>query len=351
MQTHTFQKSITLINEDSLVYLKTLPDNSVDLVLTDPPYFQVKKEAWDNQWDNESHFLAWLDEILMQCWRVLKPNGSLYLFCASKLAAETELLVKARFNVLNHIVWTKPSGIWNRADKSKLRSFFPATERVIFAEHYGSQGYAKGNSGYASKCNELKAEVFKPLIDYFSNARTALGVTAKEINKATGTQMCSHWFSASQWKLPNERQYLQLQQLFKQKGIALMKEHQELKQEYAELHQTYQQLVKSYDDLKQEHELLRRPFTVSKDVPFTDVWEFGSVQYYQGKHPCEKPADLLAHIIASSSREGHVILDPFMGSGSTGKVAYQLGRQFIGIELEEERYQQTCEEFESLATV
>ncbi len=172
-----------------------------------------------------------------------------------------------------------------------------------------------------NRCSKLKAEVFKPLIDYFKGARLALGVTAKEINQATGTQMCSHWFSASQWKLPNEQQYRQLQQLFKQKGNALNKKHSELSQQYQNLTDDYQQLLKSYDELKQEYELLRRPFQVTKDVPFTDVWEFGAVQHYQGKHPCEKPADLLRHIITSSSREGQVILDPFMGSGSTGALA------------------------------
>ncbi len=83
-------------------------------------------------------------------------------------------------------------------------------------------------------------------------------------------------------------------------------------------------------------------------MPFTDIWQFSAVQYYEGKHPCEKPADLLQHIITTSSRDGQVILDPFMGSGSTGKVAYRLGRQFIGVELEEERYLQTCGEFEDL---
>ena len=338
---------LQLIHADCLHYLNTLPDNSIDLILTDPPYFQVKKNAWDNQWPNVETFLAWLDEILLELWRVLKPSGNLYLFCGSKLAADTELLIRARFDVFNHIVWAKPSGVWRRAHKPHLRSFFPSTERIIFAGHYDSEGFAKGCSQYATKCTELKKTVFKPLMDYFKNAKDALNISAKEINQATGTQMCSHWFSSSQWKLPTEAQYKQLQELFASKSGQLSKTHTELTNEYQALHSEYGNLVKEYDELKAEYETLRRPFRVTAEVPYTDVWTFAPVQYYQGKHPCEKPVDLLEHIIKSSSRENAVVLDAFMGSGSTGKACLTLNRQFIGIEMEEETYTATVHKLTS----
>ena len=265
----------------------------------------------------------------------MKPSGNLYLFCGSKLAADTELLIRARFDVFNHIVWAKPSGVWRRAHKPHLRSFFPATERIIFAGHYDSEGFAKGCSQYATKCTELKKTVFKPLMDYFKNAKDALNISAKEINETTGTQMCSHWFSSSQWKLPTEVQYKQLQALFASKSGKLSKTHTELTNEYQALHSEYGNLIKEYDELKAEYESLRRPFQVTDEVPFAPV------QYYQGKHPCEKPADLLEHIISSSSRENAVVLDAFMGSGSTGKACLTLDRKFIGIEMEEDTYKST----------
>ncbi|MBD1572097.1 site-specific DNA-methyltransferase [Vibrio sp. S17_S38] len=342
MQTNTLRNGqLQLVQADCLPYLKTLPSNCVDLVLTDPPYFQVKKNAWDNQWPDVETFLAWLDEIIVELWRVLKPAGSLYLFCGSKLAADTELLIRSRFEVFNHIVWAKPSGVWKRTHKPHLRSFFPSTERIIFAGHYGSEGFAKGGNQYATKCTELKQKVFKPLIDYFKNAKEALQVSAKEINEITGTQMCSHWFSYSQWKLPTQKQYQQLQALFAQKSDVLVRSHSELTDEYQVLSRQYATLLKDYDDLKAEYETLRRPFSVTDDIPYTDVWIFAPVQYYPGKHPCEKPADLLEHIITTSSREGAVVLDAFMGSGSTGKACLKLNRKFIGIEMEEGTYAET----------
>ena len=54
------------------------------------------------------------------------------------------------------------------------------------------------------------------------------------------------------------------------------------------------------------------------------------------KHPTEKPEDLLERIILLGSKKGQTILDPFMGSGTTGVVAKKLGRKFIGIEISDE---------------
>lgn len=86
---------------------------------------------------------------------------------------------------------------------------------------------------------------------------------------------------------------------------------------------------------------------MSKDVPYTDVWQFEPVASYPGKHPCEKPAAMLEHIIAASSRPGDVVADFFMGSGSSVKAALKLGRKAIGVEFEEERFIQTRSEIEN----
>lgn len=132
-----------LLNQDCLVAMKKMNANSVDLILTDPPYYQVKKDAWDNQWSSVEDFLSWLDNITTEFWRILKPSGTLYLFCGSRLASDTEMLMRQRFNVLSHIIWAKPFGRWNGTRKENLRTYFPSTERVIMCEHYGSEGYAK----------------------------------------------------------------------------------------------------------------------------------------------------------------------------------------------------------------
>lgn len=45
--------SCELINADCLEFIRSLPENSVDLIVTDPPYFKVKPEGWDNQWKGD----------------------------------------------------------------------------------------------------------------------------------------------------------------------------------------------------------------------------------------------------------------------------------------------------------
>jgi len=57
---------------------------------------------------------------------------------------------------------------------------------------------------------------------------------------------------------------------------------------------------------------------------------------------------LLEHILTASSREGDVVLDAFMGSGSTGKACVKLNRRFIGIEMEEGTYMSTVDSFNQL---
>lgn len=69
-----------------------------------------------------------------------------------------------------------------------------------------------------------------------------------------------------------------------------------------------------------------------------DVLNFKKVSGSKSVHPTEKPVDLLEFLIKNNTDEGDIIIDPFMGSGSTGVAATNLGRGFIGIELEDEYF-------------
>lgn len=336
-----------LYHGDCLEFIATLPDNSVDLIVTDPPYFKVKPQGWDHQWKGDSDYLAWLDKCLAEFWRVLKPAGSIYLFCGHRLAADTELLMRSRFNLLNHIIWAKPSGRWNGCNKESLRAYFPATERILFAEHL--QGPFKPKStGYDKQLAALKQQVMSPLIEYFQQARQSLGITAQQIAESTGKKhMASHWFGASQWQLPNEADYLKLQALFSR--VAQEKrQQQELETPHHQLMVEYQALNRQYAELLEEYKSLRRPFSVSAAVPYTDVWTHPPVQFYPGKHPCEKPAEMLEQIILASSKPGETVADFFMGSGSTIKQALKHGRKAIGVEIEADRFNQTVSEIRAL---
>ena len=60
------------------------------------------------------------------------------------------------------------------------------------------------------------------------------------------------------------------------------------------------------------------------------------------KHPAQKPVKLLKHIIEIASNPGDVVFDPFMGVGSTGVAAMELGRKFGGVEIQKDYFDASC---------
>lgn len=295
------KKNVVLKNIDCFKLLAGLDDDSVDLIAVDPPYYKVKKDAWDNQWSSKADFLNWLDAVLIEYARVLKPTGSIYLFMGPHLATDVELLMRKRFKFLNRIIWRKKSGKHNGCCKEALRKYFPQTEHIMFAESRKKQPFA-----------------FESLRSRLDKARLNAGLTHADVNRALGNKMAGHWFSAHQWALPSEKNYRALDRLF---GGVL--------ESYVDFRARYQ---------KKATRSKKRTFNVNKNIPFTDVWDFKTVNYYEGKHPCEKPADLMEHIVTASSLKGDVVLDTFAGSGTTAIAARKLGRRFVGCEMGEEEF-------------
>lgn len=68
-----------------------------------------------------------------------------------------------------------------------------------------------------------------------------------------------------------------------------------------------------------------------------------------GKHPTQKPLELLKRIISAGTDTGNVVLDPFNGAGTTGVVANALGRKYIGIEKEEEYLEMTLKRMSDIS--
>ncbi|HKZ42623.1 MAG TPA: site-specific DNA-methyltransferase, partial [Candidatus Hodarchaeales archaeon] len=87
------------------------------------------------------------------------------------------------------------------------------------------------------------------------------------------------------------------------------------------------------DSMPQYKDLIR-PFMVDSSKEFTDVWNFPSVRPYKGKHPAEKPIEMLEHAIEATTYPGDIVLDCFSGSGNTALAALKRGRLSISIELD-----------------
>lgn len=88
---------------DSLQWLHTLEEGSVDLVFTDPPY-NIGKADWD-VFEHHDQYLDWCYEWIEQCARVLKPNGTLYVCGFSEFLADVKARCRHLFEGCRWLVW------------------------------------------------------------------------------------------------------------------------------------------------------------------------------------------------------------------------------------------------------
>jgi adenine-specific DNA-methyltransferase len=279
-----------------------------------------------------------MDTILAGCKRVLKPNGSLYVFAAPSLGAEVELAVKKHFAVLRNIRWRKPpySTKAEMFDKDTMRTFFPASETIIFAEQCGAdrpyQGaLIDGNSTYWGALEGVKVSVFG---DYLRAEFNRAGATNRDVaalfpSRTGGLTGCvSNWLLGL--NVPTPEQYQKMRDYLNSRGVS----SDYLRREYDYLRREYEDLRREYEDLRREYEDLRRPFNATENDQYTDVWDYKTVNTYPGKHVCEKPLDMMRDIVRISSRPGDLVLDCFAGSGATLRAAKELGRQWVGCDFD-----------------
>lgn len=333
-ETVVLSPEVTVYRGDAGPILGALAEPGYDAIIADPPYNGVLDVAWDNAWQDRAAFLTWLERHLIAWHAALRHTGSLFCFAYPHLAAYVEVAIGEHFNVLNHIVWHKKNGgAASRGNKAMLRAFIPLSERIIFAEHYGA------DDRMAGAADQLRGQVFEPLRVYLDTERQRAGVSPQQIQEYFAARgwpryvVARHAFSASQWALPTAENYARLRQCLNELGQQTNTAAGDyLPREYAYLRREYDSLRREYDRLRREYESLRRPFSVTATVPYSDVWSFNTSCSEGSYHPAQKPLALMRHIIYSSTRPGDLILDPFMGSGTTGVACLQTGRRFVGIE-------------------
>lgn len=283
---------------DALELLQSLDDKSVDLILTDPPYYKLLKVSWDNQWKTKDDYLSWLGNIIKECQRVLKNNGSFYMFASPEMSWHVEGVVRKYFNVLNHIRWRDKESMAKRVCKEELRRYLNNSEEIIFAEQF------------------VASNVFEPIRSYLNESRKQSRLTHKKINALLGLSLkggglSPHLFGTAQWILPTEQHY------------NILKQHMDLK---------------PYGEIKQEYEALRRTFKLTNDVPYNNTWHFKQTPAKKGRHPCQKPEELISHIINVSSNEGDLVVDMFCGSCVVPKCCEKMNRRCVAGDVDDKYF-------------
>ena len=310
-----------IIQGDCLEVMKDIEDKSINLVVADSPY-NIKKADWD-KWRRESDYIDWCLLWIKECERVLKDNGSFYFFhndmtVISKLMDRIEKETKFVFKQL--ITWSKLDPSFDnygfsqqRLSNGTSRNYYGGfTEYCLF---YTFQDETGLKSIYENR------DCFKSIKDYMRGEREKIikskgFKTQNEFNQYinevsnTSSVVSRHYFPDSQWVFPTEEIY----KLLRTTGF--------FKQEY--------------ESLRQEYESLRYTFNIGRVLDDfrgnNNVWLYPPAK--QIGHTTPKPLPLIENIIKHSSNEGDVVLDPFLGSGTTAVACKNLNRICIGIEKE-----------------
>lgn len=288
-----------LIHGNCLEELKRLEDNSVDLVLTDPPYFIHKL---DSHWSKEridsdkknSHIthlpkgmkysksqvkelFDFYKEVSEIIYKKLKPGGYFLSFSAPRLYHSIAMAKEiAGFEVRDIINWVYTQSI------PKGMSVNHIIDRMDLSETQKDE-LKKEYSGFKTpqikSCHEPICVAMKPIdVTFIQN----------ELNFRTGLLDFNQKIGINSDKVP---------------ANILVTE--------------------DFDEIYTKNFLVGKPSKKEKE---------------QNTHITIKPIKLLEHLIKLFSKEGSLVIDPFMGSGSTPLVCKQLNRHYIGIEIEEEYY-------------
>jgi len=276
-----------LLLGDCLEVLPTLQDNSVDSIVTDPPYgLSFMGKGWDYQVPSV--------EIWQECFRVLKPGGHLLAFAGTRTQHRMAVNIEdAGFEIRDMIAWVYGSGFpkshnigdgWGTALK-------PALEPITVAR------------------KPFKGTVAANVLEHGTGALNIDGCrvgTEERFNLAAGNKAGGNSLNMSSVGMPDAD------------GKACVGRWPA-------------NLI--HDGSEQPTALLRdsaRFFYTAKASK--DDRDKGNT------HPTVKPTDLMAYLCRLVTPPGGIVLDPFMGSGTTGKAALSEGFQFIGIERDPDYY-------------
>lgn len=318
--------------------LNGMPDNSVDSIVTDPPYglsFMGKK--WDYDVPEQA--------IWEECLRVLKPGGHLLAFAGTRTQHRMAVRIEdAGFEIRDMIAWVYGSGFPKSLDVSKAIDKAAGAEREVIGtsknwreskrdrEKNGSMEVRGKNAGLlmgppateSARQWQGWGTALKPALEPITVARKPFKGTVASNVLAHGTGALNiDGCRVATWDDLNGGAYSNTErknQFFKALDAGAGEYVQPSGRWPANL---------IHDGRDEPTELLgaaARFFYCAK-ASKKDRGDGNT-------HPTVKPTDLMAYLCRLVTPHGGVVLDPFMGSGSTGKAAVREGFRFIGIEMD-----------------
>ena len=295
-----------------------LPDKSQQLIIADPPYFEVKGE-FDFIWKYFDDYLKDVEKWAIECKRLLADNGSLFWWGHAKKIAYSQIILDKYFHLGNSLVWEKIECKTKAQDFEQARHFSPITERCLFyTNEIEMTGLEFIEKEYIAPRNPFAKELKK--------ARLKKGVSINQVaeyGKFYGN--VNHGGAVTNW----ERGY----------NVPLKEQWKILSDNLPIERKEYEDLRKEYEDLRKEYEDLRRTFNnVSK---LTDVikWSQESNVSRHYNHETIKPLGLTRELIRITTRENDNVFIPFGGSGTEMEACKLENRNYTVYEIKKNHYE------------
>ena len=385
-----------IINADCLLAMKEMPDNSVDAIVTDPPYglsFMGKK------WDYDVPSV----DIWKECLRVLKPGGYLLAFAGTRTQHRMAVNIEdAGFEIRDMIAWIYGSGFPKSRNIGKdvekinvggLKNLKQIGTKQGIKCETGTKGYSYNKEYVAGKCmggKQISGEIpvyeinnewegwgtaLKPALEPITVARKPLGektvaenclkwgvgginIDESRVGDVDGTTAIGR-FPANlihdnseevRECFPDLGRSSKLGNNCKSTGgwsTGLKMSEKGKTNDYSDsgnASRFFKSIIyqakasknernKGCGDLDEKAKVFNGQSSKSSKN-MKGVEQKFTTQPSKNNHPTVKPIALMEYLVKLVSKEGHTVLDPFMGSGSTGIACKKLGREFIGIEKE-----------------
>ena len=314
---------------DNLEILKLIKSDSIDLIYLDPPFFSNRnyeviwgdegeirsfKDRWSGGID---HYTGWLKERVIEMHRVLKPTGSIFLHCDWHANAYIRVDILDKIfgikNFRNEIVWQRHNAHNDARNKlSVLKDnifYYTKTKKYTF-----HPTFTKLSDGY-------KDDAFKN--EDKRGKYSSRDLTGPNINQNDVAWKGFHPKDRGRsWSVPKETVF----------ALAGDKAKKLTTIEKLELLEENNYIIWTVNGVPRFKHYLE----TSKGIVTGDVWtDIQNVQAASGErigYPTQKPEALLERIINMASNKGDIILDPFVGGGTTIAVADKLNRKWIGID-------------------
>ena len=279
---------------DNLFHLTNIPDASVDMCVTSPPYYNLRDYKNSSQIGAENtvnDFVENLCKVFDEVKRILKPTGSCWVNIGDTYDKKRLLQVPSRFEIAmcdrgwhlrNEIIWSKP----NPQPISSKDRFWGNHEKFFWFVKDVKKYYFNRDPILVPQAEISIRRMFsKNNMD----KRKDFNASSKEGFAISSSSQDKHY--------------------------ARMREEMGIDKEF-----NYEELVKSGK---------------CPTRPEFDTWDIPSVTY-KGAHFAVYPPELIEKPILSCCPEQGIVIDPFMGSGTTGEVAKLNNRRYIGLELNPE---------------